>query len=80
MIETALFSKYSIKASVPNSPRAEQVQAILDLMGEDTARFKYWLGRTKHLSPDAIYRMLRQARDGDNPQALFNWLLRNVLK
>jgi hypothetical protein len=39
-------------------------------------RMKYWLGRTRKLTPDQLYRMMRQAKEGSNPPALFNYLLK----
>jgi len=57
-----------------NSPRAEQVQAVCDFMNDN--RFAYWLGRTKKLSPDSIYRLLKEAGTGRNPQAFFQFLLK----
>lgn len=60
----------------PTSFRAEQIQSILDLMGEDSSRFMYWLGRTKHLSPDRIYAFLQTAKTFKNPQAGLNYLLK----
>lgn len=58
-----------------NSERAEQVSLILEMTGEDNTRFKYWLGRTRHLSPQGIYLMLKEARNGREPVKLFQWLL-----
>ena len=43
-------------------------------------RMKYWLGRTRKIQPPEIYNMMRQAKDGKNPQALFNYLLKNYGK
>lgn len=82
---------FSKKWSGPNSPRAERIEQLLSLMGEDRKleqesdeqyaqrigkRFKYWLGRTRKYSPDEIFAMLRQARSGKNPGALFNYLIK----
>lgn len=39
-------------------------------------RMKYWLGRTRKLNADQLYRMMRQAKEGKNPPALFNYLLK----
>lgn len=65
------------KVSKIRSEREEQILAILDLMSEDTKRFRYWLGRTKHLSPNQIYLMLKQAKQGkETPHILFQWLLK----
>lgn len=42
-------------------------------------RFKYWLGRTRRLTPPEIYRLVRAAKDGAKPPALFNFLLKKKL-
>jgi len=42
-------------------------------------RIKYWLGRTRKVPADEIYNMMRKAKDGKQPQALFNWLLKKKL-
>lgn len=60
----------------PNSPRAEQIEKLVKFMGETNARFKYWTGRTRKLSPEEIYLMMKKAGEGKNPQALFNYLLK----
>jgi hypothetical protein len=39
-------------------------------------RMKYWLGRTRNLFPGDIYKLMRQAKEGKNPPALFNYLLK----
>lgn len=41
-------------------------------------RFRYWLGRTKHLAPNDIRDMVKQARTGKNDQALFEYLLKQT--
>src|SRR4030042_3745468 len=79
------------KWSGPNSIRAERIEQLLSFMGENRKleaekekeyaerlgrRFKYWLGRTKHLSPGGIFMFMKQAKDGRNPQSLFNYLLK----
>lgn len=38
-------------------------------------RFKYWLGRTRRLHPENIDILVKQAKGGKNPAALFNHLL-----
>lgn len=43
-------------------------------------RMKYWLGRTRKVDPAEIERLMRDAKDGKRPQALFNWLLTNYGK
>ena len=62
-----------------NHERAEMIEQLVVFMGEsvsDSSRFKYWLGRTRKLKPQEIYALMRKAREGKNPQALFNWLLK----
>lgn len=65
-----------------NSERAEVVAQVVSLMREpnDQKRFRYWLGRTKKLPPNEIYQLVRLAKDGRNPAALFNHLLKNYGK
>ena len=41
-------------------------------------RLKYWFGRTRHLSPGDIHGIIRKAKDGKNPGALFNYLLKQT--
>jgi hypothetical protein len=63
-----------------NSARAEAVEALCDFMGDDptTSRFGYWLGRTRQIQPDKLHVMMKRCRkDAKNPQALFNYLLKN---
>lgn len=74
----------------PQSELAEVIENVIVLMepvqqkGETELefyerikkRFKYWLGRTRHLNPYDIFAMLSQAKGGKNPQALFNYLLK----
>lgn len=67
-----------VRERKPNSERAEMIGQLLEFMNEEYTqrRFQYWLGRTKHLSPSEIYIMMRQARDGHTPPALFQYLLK----
>lgn len=60
----------------PNSERAEVVEALCAFMRDGKAKMKYWLGRTRKLAPAEIYELMRRAKDGNNPPALFNHLLR----
>ncbi len=78
-------SKYINKpVSTPNSPRAEQVQEIMILMGYDVLdkekkerEFKKILGRTRHLSVEQIYLMIKEAkRAKETPHILFQYLLK----
>jgi hypothetical protein len=71
------------KAGGINSERAEMIDRLMSFMREDVTdgkRFKYWLGRTRKLGPAEIYRLMNQAKDGRNSQALFNYLLKNYGK
>lgn len=43
-------------------------------------RMKYWLGRTRKVDPPEIERLMRDAKDGKNARALFNYLLKNYGK
>lgn len=75
----------------PKSQRAETILRLISFMGEDRpkpgededqtkkriyARIKYWLGRTRKYTPGEIDGKMKQAKDGKNPPALFNWLLK----
>lgn len=70
---------------LPNSERAEAVEILLAFMGEAAdseaygRRFKYWIGRTKHFRPHEIHDLVRLAKDGKNPRAMFNYLLKQEL-
>ena len=59
-----------------NSERADVIAQLIVFMGEKNDRFKYWLGRTRKLTPSRIYQLIRSAKDGNNPPALFNYLLK----
>lgn len=39
-------------------------------------RMKYWLGRTRHLSSEQIYKLISEAKLGKNQQATLNYLLK----
>jgi hypothetical protein len=77
-INEVLQLRVQTTVKTPNSERAEQIVAVLELMSEDNTNFKKWLGRTRHLSPEQIYLMLKNARQGKNPPALFNYLLKQT--
>lgn len=66
-----------------NSERADVIGQLMAFMGEDIhngRRFKYWLGRTKRLSPGEIFGLMKRSREeGKKPRALFNWLLKSRL-
>lgn len=67
-----------------NSARADAVRRLMeDVMREnprDTKRFKYWLGRTRRIPTQEIHRLIGSAKEGRNPGALFNYLLKNYGK
>jgi hypothetical protein len=67
--------------SGPNSPHGEQIEAIMLFMGEDpknSTRYAYWCGKTKYWTPETIYLKLQQAQKGRNPQALFNYFIKDL--
>jgi len=63
------------KKKPPNSERAEVINQLLEFMEDD--RFKYWLGRTNHLSVSGIHQLMKEARPKNKPPAYLNWLLKN---
>lgn len=79
-----------------NSQRADVISKVVTFMGEHiptkgeseealkkriAKRFKYWLGRTRKISPGEIYRLMSTAKaEGKNPQALFNHLIKSYGK
>lgn len=67
-----------------NSARADAVERLMrEVMREDptnSARFKYWLGRTRRLRSGEIHRLIGNAKEGRKPGALFNHLLKNYGK
>lgn len=64
------------KRSGVNSLFNDAVDRALDTMGEDKKRFAYWCGRLRGINPQLISLMAAKAKDGRNPAALFNWLLK----
>lgn len=77
IITTRLPGKSQDKKGKPNSARADAVEQLCLFMGENPAgSMKYWLGRTRHLSPNDILDTIRQAKEGREPKKLFNWLLK----
>lgn len=92
-IEKILKNRGQQKKRGPQSARAEMIDRVMEFMGEGrqldddqevtnwrNMRFKFWLGRTRHLSPSDMYGMMREASEGKNPRALFNWLIKNNVK
>ncbi len=43
-------------------------------------RMKYWLGRTRNIPPDRLLQMIGEAKEGNNPMALLNWLIKQDKK
>ena len=78
-IGTYLKIDLSRKSAVPHE-RAEVILQLIRLMDEDKTRIKYWLGRTREYTPGDIHGLIKQAKEGRNPPALFNWLLKNRKK
>lgn len=66
----------TIKKRGASHERAEMIEQLCTFMGEDNKRFKYWIGRTKKLSPAQIYELMQKAKNGKNPKALFQWFLK----
>lgn len=64
-----------------NSAKADAVERLMqEVMREDpkdTKRFKYWLGRTRKLTPSGLHQMIGSAKEGRKPAALFNHLLKH---
>ncbi len=77
-MEKLTFNKPINKPKPAPHERADMVNQVLEFMGEDN--FGKWLGLTKHLSPSGISALLRQAREGNNPPALFYYLLKESKK
>ena len=67
---------YRVNGSPPASVLNDAVDRALDTIGEDKKRFAYWCGRLRGINPQLISLMAAKAKDGRNPAALFNWLLR----
>lgn len=64
------------KKSGPTSEYAEAIEKVLEFMGEDN--WGKWCGRLKRFKdrPHVIHEMIRQAKEGRSPQALFQYLIR----
>lgn len=58
------------------SARAEQIEQLIEFMGEDMKEFPKWCGMTKHLSPGKIHDMMKKANGGYNKRGLFMFLLK----
>ena len=76
LLQGRLFTPPPVKV---NSEHNEQINLVMDLMGEsikDRKRYAYWCGRLKRFKPSAIHLLLQQAKTGKNPRALFNYLIK----
>lgn len=61
-----------------NSKRAYVIEQVILFMGEkDNSRFGYWCGRTKKVSPDRLFELMSESKQGKNPRALFQWKLKH---
>lgn len=63
-----------------NSPFNDAVDRALDTIGEDKKHFAYWCGRLRGIHPDFVSHMAAKAKDGKNPIALFQWLIKEHRK
>lgn len=67
--------KVEVNTLLVEKIRAGNERAIDSIKKKRSRLVKYWLGRTRHLDPEAVYVMISNAKLGKNPQALFNYLL-----
>ena len=74
---TSNLTNYLKKFKKPTavSPHQEAINAVMELMGDK--RYRYWCGRLHGKTPSQILAMVKQAQEGKNPQALFNWFIKN---
>lgn len=61
-----------------NSPFNNAVDHVVQFMGEPK-KFAYWCGRLRKLPPQEIFGLISRAKEGRNPKALFNFLLKKKL-
>lgn len=72
-----LLGKYlTPKKGAPTSEWAAAIEEVLMFLKEDKARFPYWCGRLRHMEPNDILDLIKAAKQGKNPPALFQWLLK----
>lgn len=74
-LKTIKFNQIRQKTGA-NSLRSDVVHQLCMFMENNTLRFKYWLGRTRHLKPGEIYDLIKQSEKNETPQRLFNYLLK----
>lgn len=67
--DKTLDEERAIEAKAPGEGRKAKAKRI-------NTRMKYWLGRTRKVQPGDLYAMMKAAKEGKNPQALFNHLLK----
>lgn len=60
----------------PTSEHAEMIERVVAFMGETNARFGYWCGRCRDFSPSQLHGFMKQASEGKNPRALFQWFIK----
>jgi len=80
----SLLAKYQSVEYKPTGARSawgEQIENVMNLVGDDICdnkRYAYWCGRLKRFkdNPDAIYRLIKSAKEGRNAAALFQFLLK----
>ena len=77
---TQLFQPPEVKVKKVNSEHQEIILKLLAFMNEPESRYRYWCGRTRGISPQSLYRLMKQAEGGKPKQRLFNWLLREFKK
>ncbi len=76
--------KYTRREKKIDNQRQEAIHSVMDFMGEpykennkiSKERYKYWNGRLKKYSPVDIHGLIKEAKVGKNPPALFNWLIK----
>jgi len=76
--------RYTKSKKKIDNQRQEAIHNVMELMGEeyktDTTeskkRYKYWNGRLRKYSPIQIHGLIKDSKEGKNPPALFNWLLK----
>lgn len=66
----------SMSAEETELSNRDEAAGLLAYKTRINRRFKYWLGRTRHLTPAQLFRIMKQAKAGKNPQGLFEYLLK----
>lgn len=70
--DKTLPEEYALERQIPGAGKVAKKNRL-------NLRIKYWLGRTKSIEPGEIYRMMQKSKGSKNPQALFNYLLKQKL-